>query len=123
MYQNPTTTPETILNCSRASRLPLNSLGEISLMYNGARQLNMPTPHPPTARPTNKTHNFPAMACKNPPTKKITQPNRIVRFRLYLSASGEHVKLPKNAPSSSVDVNIPFINGVKGNNERKCGIM
>jgi hypothetical protein len=121
-YQNPMTTPETMLNCSRARRLPLISFGDISLIYNGARQLSIPTPHPPTARPINKTHNFLATACKNPPTRNTTHPSRIVRFRLYLSATDEHVKLPKKAPSSREEVSIPFINGVSGKSDLKYGM-
>jgi hypothetical protein len=91
-------------------------------MYNGARQLSMPTPHLPTARSKNNTHNVCATACNSPPIKNITQPTRMVRFLLNRSTSGEQVKLPKNAPSSSDDVSSPFINGVSGKREVKYGM-
>jgi hypothetical protein len=92
-------------------------------MYNGARQLNIPTPHPPIARPKNNTHNARDKACSNPPHKNITQASNIVRLRLYLSARWEQVKLPKKAPSSREEVSMPFMSGVRGKRSLKGGMM
>src|SRR5579862_5546239 len=108
------TTPETILNCSRARRFPLISFGEISDMYNGAKQLSIPTPQPPAALPTNNVHNLVEIACKNPPSRNMIQPKRIVRFLENRSARDEQVRLPQNAPSSRDEVRRPFIKGVNG---------
>jgi hypothetical protein len=98
--QNPPTTPTTMLNCSKASRVPRTWTGAISAIYKGESMLSAPTPRPPTPRPTKMCASDCAKHWNREPIMNTTVAQNIACRRETRSAKVPARTVPSTAPNS-----------------------